>query len=89
MIHISTNIYYFLSTSEDMNSSRAFTSKKRTVEPEENGIYNHLRENAIELHDQSDYDHCPPQTATDDTYSHLASGYKRAEDSPGDYGEVN
>lgn len=71
-----------------MNSTKAF-SKKRTGSPEENGIYNHLRENAIELHDQSDYDHCPPQTAADDTYSHLASGYNRAEDSPRDYGGVN
>lgn len=68
-----------------MNFTKAL-SKKRTGEPEE--IYNHLRENAIELRDQSDYDHCPPQTAADDTYSHLASGYNGAEDSPWDYGEV-
>ncbi|XP_078321345.1 uncharacterized protein LOC144621609 [Crassostrea virginica] len=70
-------------------SSRNVAGTKRRSNAEDDGINNHLHEDHIELQDQSDYDHCPPQAAPDDMYSHLNSGYDNSEDYMGDYGIVN
>ncbi|XP_078321346.1 uncharacterized protein LOC111114104 [Crassostrea virginica] len=68
--------------------SRSIVGTNRS-NTEENDIYNHLHEDHIQLQDQSDYDHCPPQAAPDDMYSHLDSGHDNSEDYMGDYGEIN
>nr|XP_022304934.1 uncharacterized protein LOC111111992 isoform X2 [Crassostrea virginica] len=73
--------------SGDVKSSSVVGTNRRNTE--ENGIYNHLHEDHVEFQDQSDYDHCPPQDAPDDMYSHLDSGHDNSEDYMGDYGEIN
>nr|XP_022309436.1 uncharacterized protein LOC111115120 isoform X2 [Crassostrea virginica]XP_022309437.1 uncharacterized protein LOC111115120 isoform X2 [Crassostrea virginica] len=70
-------------------SSRKVAGTNRRSNTEENGIYNHLHEDHIELQDQSDYDHCSPQDAPDDMYNHLDSGHENSSDYMGDYGIVN
>ena len=70
-------------------SSWYVADTNRRINTEDDGIYNHLHEDHVELQDQSDYDHCPPQAAPDDMYSHLDSGHDNSEDYMGDYGIVN
>nr|XP_022307402.1 cell death abnormality protein 1-like isoform X3 [Crassostrea virginica] len=79
--------------SEHVNS-RLIVSNKGTAgcSLEDNGIYNHLRENPDELHGQedvADYDHCPPQATTDDMYSHMTADNDELQDYDGDYGKIN
>lgn len=71
-----------------MNSTNIL-GKEKIDEPEDHGIYNQVNENAIELHVLSDDGYCLPHGAHADVDSHVASGYERVKDCPGDYGEVN
>nr|XP_022305101.1 uncharacterized protein LOC111112086 isoform X2 [Crassostrea virginica] len=73
---------------EELNSSNTL-GKEKIDEPEDHGIYNQVNENAIELHVLSDDDYCLPHGANADVDSHVASGYDKVKDCPGDYGEVN
>ena len=86
-VHLHT-IHFQVHVSGDV-SSRHVADTNRQSNTEDDGIYNHLHEDHIELQDQSDYDHCPPQAAPDDMYSHLDSGHDNSEDYMGDYGMVN
>ena len=86
-------IWNIFQVSEHVNS-RLIVSNKETAgcSLEDNGTYNHLRENPHELHGQedvADYDHCPLQATTDDMYSHMTAGNDELQDYDGDYGKIN
>ena len=71
-----------------MNSSNTL-GKEKIDKPEDHAIYNQANENAIELQVLSDDGYCLPHGANADVDSHVASGYDKVKDCPGDYGEVN
>ena len=71
-----------------MNSSNTL-GKEKIDEPEDHGIYNQVNENAIELQVLSGDGYCLPHGAHAYVDSHMASGYDKVKDCPGDYGEVN